>query len=359
MDNKFPENAQKRYHLLNSIQFWHLLLIWWIPMDIGLSIHLLSNINSLTEIIKVFFIFATNLSALAKFVSVRIFNRSYTSVFESMYNKEFLPLDAEEHRIYMLTVERCRSMRNKYATLSIMALLTLMCFQAIFDPGNLPLSTYNPFDLTIRWHFIVAYIYQFISISLRCLTNIAFDSLAASFFIYIKGQIDILAYRLENIGKNTNFDEVITYQLKDCMRLYGKLLDLAETMESHITKQFSIQIFCSVLVLIANFYAMTTGFEVSSFVTYHICMMTQIFIICYYPNELSICSGELSYAVYKSNWIAWNHSNKKLALLMMLRFNTPIHIRTVNRCYSFNLNMFTSIVNSSYSYFALLKKMNN
>ncbi|XP_059226139.1 odorant receptor 46a-like [Stomoxys calcitrans] len=127
----------------------------------------------------------------------------------------------------------------------------------------------------------------------------------------------------------------------------------------------STQIACSVMVLIANFYSMSllSGFEdlvvFIKLVLYQMCMLTQIFILCYFANEISMKSSDISFNLYKSNWYDWNKENRKLVLLMMIRFEQPIRIKSINRCYSFNLPAFTSIVNSSYSYFALLKRINS
>lgn len=79
------------------------------------------------------------------------------------------------------------------------------------------------------------------------------------------------------------------------------------------------------------------------FAVYQLCMLTQIFILCYFANEMSVKSMDISYNLYSSDWYEWNKINRKMVLLMMLRFETPIRIKSVNSCYSFNLAAFTSV----------------
>lgn len=72
-------------------------------------------------------------------------------------------------------------------------------------------------------------------------------------------------------------------------------------------------------------------------------MLSQIFMLCYLANEVSLRSAELSYSLYSSEWTRCSKMNQRLMLLMMAQFGVPIRIKTVNRCYSFNLPAFTSV----------------
>ncbi|XP_065369704.1 odorant receptor 46a-like [Calliphora vicina] len=230
---------------------------------------------------------------------------------------------------------------------------------------DLPVNIYNPIELNRHWKYNIMYIYECLSLAVLCLVNVAFDSLSTSLFIHIKCQLDMLGHRLENIGKNSNCSQdFVCQQLKDCVRYYNRILMLSHDIENLVSVPISLQIACSVFVLIANFYAMSLlsdPEELANFIKfalYQSCMLTQIFMLCYSANEISLKSSELSLNLYMSDWYNWNKINRKLVLLMMIRFDEPIRINTINRCYSFNLPLFVSIVNSSYSYFALLNRIN-
>lgn len=79
------------------------------------------------------------------------------------------------------------------------------------------------------------------------------------------------------------------------------------------------------------------------FLVYQLCMLSQIFMLCYFANEVSLRSAQLSYALYSSEWTHCNQINRRLMMLMMAQFDVPIRIKTINRCYSFNLPAFTSV----------------
>lgn len=93
-------------------------------------------------------------------------------------------------------------------------------------------------------------------------------------------------------------------------------------------------------------FQLTTGDEILNFIRcflYQCCMFTQIFMLCYFANEVTLTSEKLSLAIYRAGWVDWNEKNRKLALQMMGRLDLPIRIKTINRCYSFNLAAFTSV----------------
>lgn len=72
-------------------------------------------------------------------------------------------------------------------------------------------------------------------------------------------------------------------------------------------------------------------------------MLSQIYILCYFPSEVTFKSQEIPYFLYCSKWVEWNKLNRKLTLLMMTRFDLPIYIRSINPTYIFNLAAFTSV----------------
>lgn len=72
-------------------------------------------------------------------------------------------------------------------------------------------------------------------------------------------------------------------------------------------------------------------------------MLSQIYILCYFPSEVTFKSQEIPYFLYCSQWVQWNKLNRKLTLLMMTRFDLPIYIRSINPTYIFNLAAFTSV----------------
>ncbi|XP_039954101.1 odorant receptor 46a [Bactrocera tryoni] len=359
-----PAHYPSFLHYLYKLYFWYVAIFGMLLFDISMWIKIIGNISNLNEIIKVFYLCSMAIAVMAKFVRIRLKNSSYVALFERIHNEDLLPVNVSELEKFTQSSHLSCRVRNSYMYLSLTSLSLIFATQLISEPGELPLSIYIPISVENFWCYLIAYLFQFIGLSLCCLLNISFDSLSASFFIYLKGQLDILANRLENIGKVLYVDDnIINLQLRDCIQHYVKLRKIAEIMEDLLSIPMTVQMISSVLVLVANFYAMTFLTDPSDygtfmkFLVYQLCMLSQIFMLCYFANEVSLRSAELSYSLYSSEWTRCSKINRRLMLLMMAQLDVPIRIKTINRCYSFNLPAFTSIINSSYSYYALLKKM--
>lgn len=253
-----PKHYSSFWHYMYKLYFWHVAIFWMLIFDISMWIKIIGNISNLNEIIKVFYLCSMAIAVMAKFMRIHLKNNSYVEIFARMHDDDLLPVNVSElEKLAQSSHLSCR-VRNYYTYLSLTSLTLIFVTKLISEPDELPLSIYIPISVESFWRYLIAYLFQFIGLSLCCLLNISFDSLSASFFIYLKGQLDILAYRLENIGTNLDVDDnMINLQLRYCIQHYVKVRKITENMEDLLSIPMSVQMISSVLVLVANFYAMT------------------------------------------------------------------------------------------------------
>uniref|UniRef100_A0A1A9UPB8 Odorant receptor n=1 Tax=Glossina austeni TaxID=7395 RepID=A0A1A9UPB8_GLOAU len=338
----------RSYQLLHALYFNYILTTWVLSLDASCIMQLVIKARDLNEVIEVFIIFATALAVLAKFLTIKMKNHLYRQWCEIIESSTFRPNNEREIQLFQQSERLARLVRNAYCVLSFIALNMLMF---IVDDRGLPLSVYSPFDMNRKWGYLSTYGYQYITASICCYLNIAFDSLSASFLIHLKGQMDILCDRLKNFGKYSKCSDAhkITEELKNCIKYYEEILKVAHLIEDLISLPISIQIVCSVLVLVANFFGMAFLAEPGDYayffkvLIYQLCMLSQIYILCYFPNEVTDRSQTISRSLYSAKWFAWSQMNRKLTLLMMDRFDVPIRFKSINPTYSFNLAAFTSV----------------
>lgn len=86
-------------------------------------------------------------------------------------------------------------------------------------------------------------------------------------------------------------------------------------------------------------------------------MVLEIFLPCYFGNDLVIASDNLSNGLFHSEWM---NGNKKLRqnVLFFLRNATKETKISAFNVFNVNLPTFTRIANSAYSFYALLKQVN-
>lgn len=90
---------------------------------------------------------------------------------------------------------------------------------------------------------------------------------------------------------------------------------------------------------------------------YSVAMTLQVFIPCYYGNQISLNSEKLSTILFHSGWIEKSSNHKRSVMIMMENARKPIRV-TAMGFESINIGTFTNILNSAYSLYALFKKEN-
>jgi odorant receptor len=93
-------------------------------------------------------------------------------------------------------------------------------------------------------------------------------------------------------------------------------------------------------------------------ITFIALMILEIYVPFYFCNELSVASSKLSAAVFHSNWIKKTQRYKNSMLILMENLKKDMKINAFG-VFDVSLDNFLKIVNSAYSLFALLKKLNS
>jgi odorant receptor len=86
-------------------------------------------------------------------------------------------------------------------------------------------------------------------------------------------------------------------------------------------------------------------------------MTTQVFLPCYFGNDLLIASEKLSTALFHSNWIEKSMKHKKAMIIFLENSKKPIKITAFGMVH-IDFGTFSNICNSAYSLYAVLKKVN-
>jgi hypothetical protein len=86
-------------------------------------------------------------------------------------------------------------------------------------------------------------------------------------------------------------------------------------------------------------------------------MVLEIFLPCYFGNELALASSKLSTDLFGSDWIDGNAELKSLVKIFMETTKKPTKVSAFG-IFHVNLVTFTTIINSAYSYYSVLKRIN-
>ncbi|XP_033246285.1 odorant receptor 46a isoform X2 [Drosophila miranda] len=364
---KLPDGAtgqQRRWHQLRFFSIFAILS----GMLLLFAIQLAGSIAYLREILKVFYMFATEMSCMTKLMHLKLKGRKLAGLVTMMESSSFATKSEQEEKLMEAGRVSVVNLRNLYGISSIVTATLILLVPFFAGNTELPLTMYELCSIEGRICYWVLFLTHAVSLMPTCCLNIAFESMAYSLLTYLRVQVQILALRLKQLGTaETPLDnQRIARELRECSAHYNRIVQLKDLVEVFIKVPGSVQLMCSILVLVSNLFDMSTisiangeAIYMTKTCIYQLVMLWQIFIICYASNEVTIHSSRLCHSIYKSQWTSWNKENRQMILLMMQRLDSPLCLRTINPTFTFSLEAFGSIVNCSYSYFALLKRVNS
>ncbi|XP_017128777.1 odorant receptor 46a-like [Drosophila elegans] len=357
-------DQQRRFHYLRFVFILVILCI----MLLLFALALITSISEVREIMKVFFMFATEISCMAKLLHLKVQSEKLAGLVEMMLSSKLAVKSEQERRILESARVTVVHMRNFYGIICIVTASLILLVPCFDNYEELPLAMFEVCNIQGMICYWLQYLYHSMCLLSTCVLNITYDSVAFSLLCFLKAQLQMLVLRLEKLGPvvGPRDNDRIAKELRECAAYYNHIVQFKDLVELFIRVPGSVQVMCSVLVLISNLYDMSTmsiangdAIFMAKTCIYQLVMLWQIFIVCYASNEVTVQSSRLCHSIYSSQWTGWNRSNRRIVLLMMQRFNSPILLRTLNPTFIFSLEAFGSIVNCSYSYFALLKRVNS
>ncbi|XP_050488672.1 uncharacterized protein LOC126872609 [Bombus huntii] len=142
-----------------------------------------------------------------------------------------------------------------------------------------------------------------------------------------------------------------------------------------INEEFKLMIFVqfavSTLTICMNLYILT-GTNISlemivKIIMFSSCMLTQIYILCWYGNEVELKSLEISNMIFEIDWLALKETTKRDLLMIMMRARSPIQMTSVYvvtmNLKSFvivsmeRIDLFFFLLKTSYSAYNLLQEL--
>ncbi|KPU75960.1 uncharacterized protein Dana_GF27886 [Drosophila ananassae] len=356
--------GQKRSH---AFRFGFILVMLFV-MLLLFAVELVNNISRIRHILKVFFMFATEMSCMTKLLHLKFRSRNLAHMVEMMKSKTFSTRGKEEIEIMESARRVVIKMRNFYGILSLGTVSLFLIVPFFAGLEELPMTMYEVCNIQGSLCYWLLFVFHCACLLPTCVLNITYDSVAFSLLTFLRVQLQMLVLRLEKLGSEIDprDNQRIAWELRECASYYNSIVQFKDLVEEFVKVPGSVQLMCSVLVQVSSLYDISTisiangeGIYMAKTCIYQLMMLWQVFIICYASNEVTTYSSRLCHAIYSSQWTGWSRINRRMILMMMMRFDSPLLLRTLNPTFVFSLEAFGSIVNVSYSYFALLKRVNS
>ncbi|CAD0198750.1 unnamed protein product [Chrysodeixis includens] len=211
---------------------------------------------------------------------------------------------------------------------------------------------FNEFDMRV---YPLIYFHQIFAAAEAVFMVYAPDSFFFACCTFTHIQFMLLQYDIERIvpENSPTYDKV---KFKKLALRHIELMKCVNMMEDIFSKSLLFNSMTSSIIMCLN--GFTVMVIMASFSAFLIFGLMQIFLYCYYGDSIMRSSMEVSDAIYNSLWYKISASERKDVCIVLMRAQKPCQV-TAYGFFDINLRAFTSILSTSWSYFALLKTMYN
>ncbi|XP_063925615.1 odorant receptor 4-like [Zophobas morio] len=237
---------------------------------------------------------------------------------------------------------------------TIAACVLFWCSFPLLDSssrGNrLPFLCWYPIDTTASPGYELIYCHQVVSVFILATNSVNLDTLISGLMMLIGAQCDILCDNLRNM-KPEHFNQ--------------EFVKFAETSSKFFSMIIFGQCFTSAACIAMTLFRLTVVSVVSPMssefwsITFYLgAAIQQIFLYCWFGNEIEIKSSRIGYAVFESDWTSVSLSAQKSMVIFVLRCQTSITMSAFNLVY-LTLENYVAILRVAWSYFAVIRSFNS
>ncbi|RZC41413.1 7tm 6 domain containing protein, partial [Asbolus verrucosus] len=209
---------------------------------------------------------------------------------------------------------------------------------------RLPFLAWYPYNTKVSPNYELTYVYQCFGVAFSASTSVTVDSLIAALHMYIGAQFVILCDDIRHIfdrieGESTDFVK----KLLKCVEHHRAILEFYEHTKKFTNWIVFGQFFISTLALAITMFRLTTinlfSTEFIAITGYLGAAAVQIFLYCWFGNEVEVKSSQIPYAVFESNWTEASMEMKKLLIIFTERNQKPLKVMAMD-LFFLNLDIF-------------------
>ncbi|XP_037298843.1 odorant receptor 4-like [Manduca sexta] len=229
-------------------------------------------------------------------------------------------------------------------------------------------SFWAPIDCTHTAKFLTLLLYSFYATSLVGVGNTTMDSFVATVLHQCKTQLTILRINLETLVERARaacgdardqYDRVVYKLLVESLVHYQKITQtcalLQDIFGAALLVQFGVGgwILCMAAYQIVSLDVMSIEF--ASTTLFIVCILTELFLYCYYGNEVAVESDLVLQSMYALEWLAVPRRVRRALLIAMERAQRPMR-PAAGAVLPLTLDTYVKILKSSYSFYAVLRQ---
>nr|QJX74305.1 odorant receptor 25 [Ceracris kiangsu] len=215
------------------------------------------------------------------------------------------------------------------------------------------------------------------------LVSVGLDMFYASVMIHVTAQLTILNLRFKNLrleredfsgrsnlrsftasldNRELAHAHIKMYkELCDLVRSHQKIIEFTNYLENVMNSTVLVQFLSSVLVACVTLFQATINSEGNTVVKCWLYLPMpafQIFVYCWCAHDLMDQGLEVCTSAFLSAWVEGTRGLRRGLLVVMVRARRPLEL-TAGRLHPISRATFVSLINASYTYYAVLRRVND
>ncbi|XP_072767891.1 putative odorant receptor 71a isoform X2 [Anoplolepis gracilipes] len=336
----FPVNSLKywMYNLYSAFMFvlLHLFTCYGIVDTFVLSVNL-------EEFVEKCYLFLSIFGVSCKIVHLFIRRGKIIDLDKMLLENNCIPRDMEEKLIQERFDRHARQVTIACEILNESCVIfgTVAQFYILLKTRTLPVYNWAPFDLSSIYVFLPILIFQCVGLILCANCSVAHETLISGMMIQTCAQFEILCHRAHILpmllmkaekSSDESGENLIAREkaiIRDLINHHLYIYKFAYKVNATFTTMIFIQFALISLVLCMSVYKLSTMTSFLSFnfahkFSYLCSMLMQIFLYCWYGNEVTLKSIDVSTAIYEMDWTKLKVGVMKELMIIMMRADKPI-----------------------------------
>ncbi|XP_044259103.1 odorant receptor Or1-like [Tribolium madens] len=354
----YPRRTQKHNFLYTTSALFNLLVSY--GQLFSMVAQMVIDRNELSKFSETLLFFMTHFTFLCKLTNFVYNKRKMFEIEDNLAKGIFYGFEIDKIKP---KIESCKFVAKIFRILCIWVILlyTMVPFLDDKEDLSLPLPGWVPYD-TKKFYYPTA-IFQIISVSVSAYNNSTIDILTCMLITVASAQFNLLKEALKRMdfrpeGHNTK--KLIEAKFENCVNHHKEIVKFAYQIEDIFSKGIFLQFFASLIVICFTGFQMIVvpipSVQFIFLIIYFSCMMCQVAMYCWYGHDIITTSDSIGQAFYMSNWYESDVKVRKNICIFLERAKKPV-ILTAWKFVTLSLTTFTTILRSSYSYFAVLQRL--
>ncbi|XP_063912003.1 odorant receptor Or1-like [Zophobas morio] len=362
----FTTTFMKVIYYTYALLFVGSMFVLFMVSEIINMVVVFGDIEKMTE---ASFLLLTHLVQALKLYVFVVHNSRVRRLINSLNREEFKPKNQQQYNLLMEDVQMSRILTKIFLIMCVATCVLWGVFPLLDKDGGeetteLPLSGWFPFDTQKSPIFECVYVYLTMGAMINGLANVSMDTFLSGIIMVISGQLKLLNNSFQNLKQkctDTSLNHIEEGLIKNIVH-HKNIIQFSENMTELFTTCIMGQFVVSVIIICITMFQMSLVSVISlqflSMALYQGCMVLEIFLWCYYGNEVIIQSEKLTQSAYSCEWVGCSRNFGTNLLFFMARSQISLKLYA-GGYFALSLETFMAIVKSSWSYFAVLNRVHS